>query len=89
MNSFVALLEKRIFTACNFQHSIYTRAMAKQQSFGEKATKKKADLKFKSVKMVVSTRSPKTGHWRFNEKFVKIPIEMDDIKFLEQEIKKA
>ncbi len=63
--------------------------MAKQQSFGEKAAKKKADLKFKSVKMVVSSRSPKTGQWRFNEKFVKIPIEMDDIKFLEQEFKKA
>jgi hypothetical protein len=63
--------------------------MAKQQSFGEKAAKKKADLKFKSVKMVVSSRSQKTGQWRFNEKFVKIPIEMDDIKFLEQEFKKA
>ncbi len=63
--------------------------MAKQQSFGEKAAKKKADLKFKSVKMVVSSRSPKTGQWRFNEKFVKVPIEMDDIKFLEQELKKA
>ncbi|MGQ9804655.1 MAG: hypothetical protein ACUVRP_01075 [Chlorobiales bacterium] len=63
--------------------------MAKQQSFGDKAAKKKSEIKFKSVKMVVSSRSQKTGQWRFNEKFVKIPAEMDDVKFLEQEFKKG
>jgi hypothetical protein len=62
--------------------------MAKQQSFGDKAAKKKGELKFKSVKLVVSTKSPKTGQWRFNEKFVRIPTDADDVKFLEQESKK-
>ncbi|MCS7012676.1 MAG: hypothetical protein RMI34_11250 [Chloroherpetonaceae bacterium] len=53
------------------------------------ATKKKVELGFKAVKLVYSTKSPKTGHWRFSEKLVKIPSGQDDIKFLEQEIKKA
>jgi hypothetical protein len=62
--------------------------MAKQQSFGDKGKSKKGDLKFRSVKLVFSTRSPKTGQWRFNEKFVKIPTEIEDVKFLDQEVKK-
>jgi hypothetical protein len=52
------------------------------------ATKKKVELSFKSVKFVYSTKSEKTGHWHFSEKFVKIPNgTADEGKFLDQQMK--
>lgn len=55
--------------------------MAKQQTFGDK-NKKKDDASGKTVKLVYSVRSEKTGAWRFSEKFVKIPKDADESKVL-------
>jgi hypothetical protein len=47
--------------------------MAKKQAFGDKALKQKAGTGDKTIKLVYSTKSAKTGEWRFAERFVKIP----------------
>ncbi|NTV46221.1 MAG: hypothetical protein HGB11_06795 [Chlorobiales bacterium] len=60
--------------------------MAKQQSFGDK-NKKKSEAAFKTVKLVFSTRSEKTGAVRFSEKFVKIPKDGDESTVLMEAMK--
>ena len=46
--------------------------MAKQQSFADKASKKKGKSLGTFVKYIKSVLSEKTGHWRFNEQIVNI-----------------
>ena len=46
--------------------------MAKQQSFADKASKKKGKSLGTFVKYIKSILSEKTGHWRFNEQIVNI-----------------
>lgn len=63
--------------------------MAKKQSFGDKAKKKQEAAALKNIKLVYSTKSAKTGEWRFAEKFIKIPAGSAEDKVLEAEIKKV
>ena len=60
--------------------------MAKQQTFGDKAKKKK-DVGTKTIKLVYSTRSQKTGSWRFAEKLVTIPKDQDENAALAEAMK--
>ena len=46
--------------------------MAKQQSFAEKAAKKKKKDLSTYVKYIKSVKSEKTGHWRFNEQMIQV-----------------
>ena len=46
--------------------------MAKQQSFAEKAAKKKNKNLSNYVKYIKSVKSDKTGHWRFNEQMIEV-----------------
>ena len=46
--------------------------MAKQQSFAEKAAKKKKKNLSTYVKYIKSVKSEKTGHWRFNEQMIEV-----------------
>ena len=46
--------------------------MAKQQSFAEKAAKKKKKDLSTYVKYIKSVKSEKTGHWRFNEQMIEV-----------------
>ena len=46
--------------------------MAKQQSFADKATKKKKKDLSTYVKYIKSVKSEKTGHWRFNEQMIQV-----------------
>ena len=46
--------------------------MAKQQSFADKATKKKKKDLSTYVKYIKSVKSEKTGYWRFNEQMIHI-----------------
>ena len=46
--------------------------MAKQQSFAEKAAKKKKKDLSTYVKYIKSIKSEKTGHWRFNEQMIEV-----------------
>ena len=46
--------------------------MAKQQSFADKATKKKKKDLSTYVKYIKSVKSEKTGYWRFNEQMVQV-----------------
>ena len=46
--------------------------MAKQQSFADKATKKKKKDLSTYVKYIKSVKSEKTGYWRFNEQMIQI-----------------
>jgi len=60
--------------------------MAKQQTFGDKAKKKK-DAIGKTIKLVYSTRSEKTGSWRFAEKYVKVSGNQDEATVLAEAMK--
>ena len=46
--------------------------MAKQQSFADKAAKKKKKNLSTYVKYIKSVKSEKTGHWRFNEQMIEV-----------------
>ena len=46
--------------------------MAKQQSFAEKAAKKKKKDLSTYVKYIKSVKSEKTGYWRFNEQMIEV-----------------
>ena len=46
--------------------------MAKQQSFAEKAAKKKKKNLSTYVKYIKSVKSDKTGYWRFNEQMIQV-----------------
>ena len=46
--------------------------MAKQQSFADKATKKKKKDLSTYVKYIKSVKSEKTGYWRFNEQMIQV-----------------
>ena len=46
--------------------------MAKQQSFAEKAAKKKKKNLSTYVKYIKSVKSEKTGYWRFNEQMIEV-----------------
>ena len=46
--------------------------MAKQQSFADKATKKKQKDLSTYVKYIKSVKSDKTGYWRFNEQMIQL-----------------
>ena len=46
--------------------------MAKQQSFAEKAAKKKKKNLSTYVKYIKSVKSEKTGYWRFNEQMIQV-----------------
>ena len=46
--------------------------MAKQQSFAEKAAKKKKKDLSTYVKYIKSVKSEKTGYWRFNEQMIQV-----------------
>ena len=46
--------------------------MAKQQSFADKATKKKKKDLSTYVKYIKSVKSEKTGYWRFNEQMIPV-----------------
>ena len=58
--------------------------MAKKQTFQSKL-KKSDDTKV--IKLVYSYQSEKTGAWRFAEKYVKIPAEGDEQKYLDDALK--
>ncbi|ACF14846.1 conserved hypothetical protein [Chloroherpeton thalassium ATCC 35110] len=60
--------------------------MAKQQTFGDKAKKKK-ETATKTIKLVYSTRSEKTGGWRFAEKYVTLPKDQDENAALAEAMK--
>ena len=46
--------------------------MAKQQSFADKAAKKKKKNLSTYVKYIKSVKSEKTGYWRFNEQMIEV-----------------
>jgi len=48
--------------------------MAKQQSFAEKAAKKKKKNLSTYVKYIKSVKSEKTGYWRFNEQMIEVKV---------------
>jgi hypothetical protein len=60
--------------------------MAKQQSFADKVQKKAGDTQ-KVVRLVFSYKAPDTGVWRFSDKLVKMGVDEDEQKVLENEIK--
>lgn len=55
--------------------------MAKKQTFGEKTDKQKRDANWKTIMIVYSSVSPKTGAWKFNERFVRMPAHEDEAAF--------
>jgi hypothetical protein len=61
----------------------------KIQSFADK-TKKKADQSaYKVVKVIFSFKSPNRGTWRFGQKIVKVPFEVNEEQFLQEQIDQA
>ena len=48
--------------------------MAKQQSFADKAAKKKKKNLSTYVKYIKSVKSEKTGYWRFNEQMIEVKV---------------
>ena len=62
--------------------------MARAQSFAEKTMKKKGD-QIKVYKVVFPYKSAKSSAYNFAEKFVKIPANVNEQTYLEQEMKKS
>jgi hypothetical protein len=59
--------------------------MAKKQTFDKKL--KKGLAQDKAVKVVFSYQAKDTGTWRFAEKIVKVPVDGDEAKLVEAEMK--
>ena len=62
--------------------------MPKGQSFAEKTLKKKGE-QIKVYKVIFPYKSAQSGTYNFAEKFVKIPANVNEQSFLEQEMKKG
>ena len=60
--------------------------MAKKQTFESKLKKDKG-ANIKVVKLVYSYQSPKTNTWKFAEKYVKMALDADEQKVLDEEMK--
>jgi len=61
----------------------------KSQSFADK-TKKKAEVsEYKVVKAVFSYKSPVRGTWRFGEKLIKVPFDVNEEQYIQEQIDKA
>ena len=58
--------------------------MAKKQTFGDKTDIQKRDAQWKTVKIITSSISLKTGAWKFNERFVRMPANEDEAFFATQ-----
>lgn len=61
--------------------------MAKEKSFADKVKKTK-EKQFSTVKYVESVISEKTGHYRFQERMLKVPVGMKLDDYLKQFQKK-
>ncbi len=62
--------------------------MAKALSFAEKTMKKKGD-QIKVYKVVFPYKSAKSNAYNFSERLIKIPANVNEQTFLEQEMKKS
>ena len=62
--------------------------MAKVQSFEDKVKKMSRHEAFKTVKLIYSVKSSKSGAWRFPSKFVKVPEGTNEEKFYSDEVEK-
>ena len=60
--------------------------MAKKQTFASKLHKGQAETT-KAVKLVFSYQAKDTGTWRYAEKIVKVPVEGDEAKAVDAEMK--
>lgn len=60
--------------------------MAKKQSFGDKVKGKK-EGQAKTIKLVYSVKSEKTGQWRFSEKFVQVRPDENEADVLAEAMK--
>jgi len=63
--------------------------MAKQQSFAEKAAKQKQASARKTIKLIYSVKSPKSGSYKFSEKFLQLPSGVDESKVIEEFLQTA
>lgn len=60
--------------------------MAKKQTFAEKVRKGAAGVTERTVKLIISYQSPKSGTWRFGEKILRIPADANEKTFLDEQI---
>lgn len=60
--------------------------MAKKQTF-ESKLKKDSGIQHKMVKVVFPYKSNKTNAWRFAEKMVKVPLDADEAKYIDDTVK--
>lgn len=60
--------------------------MAKKQTFESKLTRHAKGGGTKAFKIVYSSISPKSGAWKFTERFVHVPLEEDEKKYLDDAI---
>jgi hypothetical protein len=63
--------------------------MAKQQSFAEKAAKQKRAAAVKTIKLIYSVKSGKSGSWKFAEKFVQMAGDADENKAIDEFLQKS
>ncbi len=61
--------------------------MAKKQSFESKLSRHRKAGAQKAVKLVYSTRSEKTGAWKFVQRFITLPIDGDENKYVDEALK--
>jgi transcriptional regulator len=63
--------------------------MAKQQSFAEKAAKQKQASARKTIKLIYSVKSPKSGSYKFSEKFLQLSSEIEENSAIEEFLQTA
>jgi hypothetical protein len=62
--------------------------MAKKQTFADKVKKGQAGGEEKNVRLVVSYQSKSNNAWRFGGKMVRIPHQVNESQFIDEQGKK-
>ena len=63
--------------------------MAKKQTFDAKVKKSQQAGQGKAVKMIVSYQSAVNGQWKFSEQIVKVPLDADEGKSVNEAMKES
>ena len=61
--------------------------MAKKQTFESKLARHGKGGGTKAFKLVYSSTSPKSGAWKFTQRFLHVPLDEDEKDILDQTIK--
>lgn len=63
--------------------------MAKQQSFAEKAAKQKHAAAPKTIKLIYAVKSNKSNSYKFSEKLLTTPANVDENKAIDEFLQSA